>query len=367
MGAFANITDSKCRQGASNVEWPYVVSIVIPMRNEEKYIAACLQSILANNFPQDQYEVLVVDGASTDRSRQLAERLAPQFNCLRIIDNPRGIVPTGLNAAIRASRGKYIVRMDAHTQYPADYIASCVRELDRGVADVVGGRLITNPGADTLTAKAIALMTQHRFGVGNSAFRVDSEAREVDTVPFGAFRRDVFERVGLFRECLVRHQDFEMNARIRAAGGKILLNPSIRPTYYNVPTFKKFMRQAYLNGVWLGRSWVRFPVCFCLRHAVPLAFVCSLLIPLLASLLMPKALLVTLSILVIYLTGAIVSSIHIALKNGWAYLALLPALFFSYHFVYGLSTIWGLATCFSIPAEKPAVLSADLLSASQKP
>lgn len=341
-------------------------SIIIPMRNEEKYIGKCLQSILANDFPKNQYEVLVIDGASTDRSRAIVDQMSPWFQNLRLIDNPRGIVPTGLNAAIRASRGRYIIRMDAHTEYAENYISACVRELQRSRADVVGGRLITRPGADTLTAHAIALMTQHPFGVGNSAFRIDSPAREVDTVPFGAFRREVFDKVGLFRESLVRHQDFEMNARIRAAGGKILLDPSIRPTYYNVPTFRKFMRQAYLNGIWMGRSWTRYPVCFCWRHAAPLGFVSALIVPLLASVVFPKAALLTAMILAVYVLAALFSSVHIASRNGVRFLAVLPLLFLSYHVIYGLSTVWGLLTFFTIPPEKKIALAGSTSAATQK-
>ncbi len=342
-------------------------SVIIPMRNEEKYIGKCLQSILANDFPKQQYEVLVVDGASRDRSRAIAEAMAPWFGSLRIIDNPKGIVPTGLNSAIRASRGRYVIRMDAHTEYPANYISACVRELEKGVADVVGGRLITRPGADTLTARAIALMTQHRFGVGNSAFRINSRAREVDTVPFGAFRREIFNKVGFFRESLIRHQDFEMNARIRAAGGKILLDPGIQPIYYNVPTFGKFMRQAYLNGLWMGKSWTRYPVCFCWRHAAPLAFVCSLLFPLLASPLFPRAALATVAILLLHVTGALLSSVHIASRNGARFFPILPLLFLSYHMVYGLSTIWGLLTFFTIQPERTERAISATDAASENP
>jgi cellulose synthase/poly-beta-1,6-N-acetylglucosamine synthase-like glycosyltransferase len=327
-------------------------SVIIPMRNEERYIGKCLQSILANDFPRNRYEVLVVDGASTDRSRAIAEEIAPWFGSLRILDNPKAIVPTAMNVAIRASRGRYIIRMDAHAEYPADYISACVEELEKGDADVVGGRLITRPGADTLIARAIALMTQHRFGVGNSAFRINSVAREVDTVPFGAFRKQVFQEVGLFQESLIRHQDFEMNARIRAAGGKIRLDPDIRPTYYNVPTFRKFMRQGYLNGVWMGRSWTRYPVCFCWRHAAPLAFVGSMVVPLVVSLMFPKAALAGAAVMVAYLLGAVISSAHIASRHGARYLLVLPSLFLTYHVVYGLSTIWGFLTFFRIPPAK---------------
>src|SRR5579884_3115021 len=121
-------------------EKPIIVSIVIPMRNEEKRIAGCLNSILANDFPKDELEIIVADGRSEDRSREIVEKLAEHNPQIRLIDNPRRIVPSGLNAAIALARGRYIIRMDAHSEYPSDYVSACVRELESGVADVVGGR-----------------------------------------------------------------------------------------------------------------------------------------------------------------------------------------------------------------------------------
>src|SRR5690348_881901 len=142
------------------------VSIILPMRNEEKYIGKCLKSILENDFPQNEIEILVVDGRSQDGSREVVAAIAAQHPQVRIIDNPKGIVPPGLNAAIRVAKGRYIIRMDAHSEYPTHYISACVQELEKGKADVVGGRLITKPGAETLSARAIALLSQHPFGVG---------------------------------------------------------------------------------------------------------------------------------------------------------------------------------------------------------
>jgi glycosyltransferase involved in cell wall biosynthesis len=326
------------------------------MRNEERYIGACLESVLANDFPCDDYEVIVIDGASTDRSREIVEKIARDHGSVRVVENPEQIVPTGLNAGISEARGRYIIRMDAHSQYPADYIRQCVAELERTGADVVGGTMTTKPGAPTTLAQAIALMSTHKFGVGNSGFRIGWMDRYVDTVPFGAFRREVFQRVGFFRSRLVRNQDFEMAARIRANGGKIFLSSKIRLTYHNVPTVTKFVHQARKNGLWLGRCWLCYPASFAMRHAVPVAFVTTLAVSLLASVFLPAAALVTFAVLAAYAVTAIAAATQIARSNGLKYLFIMPWLFFSYHVTYGLSTMAGLATAWkakekTIPAE----------------
>lgn len=227
-----------------------MVSIIIPMRNEEKYIGKCLESILANSYPSEQYEILIADGESTDSSRQIVSEISCRHANIRVLSNAAKIVPTGLNQAIRQANGKYILRMDAHTDYPPDYIQNCIAELDRTGAANVGGRCITLPGAETLTGKSIALLTQTRAGVGNAAYRLGLGDVYVDTVPFGAFRREILAEVGLYQEDLARNQDYELNARIRSHGYKIFLSSKICSFYHNVPTFAAFMRQAYLNGSW---------------------------------------------------------------------------------------------------------------------
>ena len=327
------------------------VSIVIPMRNEEKRIASCLNSILANDFPRDEMEIIVADGRSEDRSRQIVEELATRHPQIRIIDNPKRIVPPGLNVAISVSRGRYIIRMDAHSEYPSNYVSACVRELESGVADVVGGRLITCPGADTAVARAIALVSQHPFGVGNSGFRLGWQGRYVDTVPFGAFRREVFEHVGLFRERLVRHQDFEMNARIREAGGRIFLSPAISLTYYNLPTLSKWLQRTFRDPLWVGRAWMRYPITLCWRHGAPLALLMAVMIPLLLSSVLPFMAIISLASLSLYLVGALGSSLQIALRHGIKLLPVAALLFVSLHILYGLGLLFGLLTYFVVPKE----------------
>ncbi|MBV9147162.1 MAG: glycosyltransferase family 2 protein [Acidobacteria bacterium] len=342
------------------------VSVIIPMRNEEKYIARCLRSVLDNDFPREQLEILVADGRSTDRSREIVENFAKRHSRIYLIDNPKQIVPSGLNLAIRQARGKFIIRMDAHSEYPPDYISACVRELRTGKADVVGGALITRPGADTLTARAIALLSQHPFGVGNSGFRLGWKDRYVDTVPFGAFQRQIFDRVGLFREELVRHQDFEMNARIRQAQGRIFLSQNIFLTYYNLPTLQTLLRRTFLDGMWVARAWICYPVTFCLRHCAPLALLCALLLPLAIAVFAPGMALLSAAVLAMYLAIALASSAQLARKHGKWFLPILPLMFLSFHFVYGVGIVAGLLSPIRRAPQEEAYVAepASMLEAS---
>jgi len=315
------------------------VSIIIPMRNEEKYIGKCLRSILANDFPEENREILVVDGDSTDRSRQIVEEVCSKHANIRLLDNPDKIVPTGLNQAIRQARGRYIVRMDAHTEYPSDYVGNCISELERTGAANVGGRCITLPGGDTLVAETIALLTQTPAAVGNAAYRLGQGDRYVDTVPFGAFRTEVLLEVGLYREELARNQDYELNARIRSQGHKIFLSSKIYSLYHNVPTFTDFMRQAFLNGSWNAYCWRLYPASFCWRHAVPALFVGGLIGSLLLTIPFRVAGWLLACELFFYMLLALTAAIEIVRKGQWICALLAPWLMLSYHLVYGGATL----------------------------
>jgi succinoglycan biosynthesis protein ExoA len=318
-----------------------LVSVVIPMRNEEKFIGRCLDSVLESDFPREQFEIIVVDGDSTDRSRAIVRERQQRFPRLTLLTNPQKIVPTAMNLGIQHARGRYIVRLDAHAEYPPEYIRVSVEDLARTGAANAGGRLITRPGADSFAARAIAYLTQNPIAVGNARHRTGGGGKYVDTVPFGTFRREIFDQVGWFREDLVRHQDFELNARIRAAGGKIFLSPLIQCVYYNVPTFSKFMRQAYVNGLWCARAWTRYPVSFCWRHAAPLVLVLGMLAGLIAGAFLKPVLWLTLSAFAVYLISALVAGVQTGARHGWKYAGLAPLLMISYHFVYGAATIYG--------------------------
>ncbi len=318
------------------------VTIVIPMYNEERWIGRCLDSILANDFPKECLEILVADGMSTDHSRAIVSDHARRFRHIVVIDNPRRIVSSGLNIGISLAHGQVIIIMGAHAEYPPNYIRTCVRELGRTQADVVGGMLDTQPGANTLIGRAIALMTRHPFGVGPSAFRTRKAVVEVDTVPYGAYRRDVFERVGLFNEQLVRGQDFEFNARVRTAGGKVFLSQDLEVVYYNVPTFKRLCVQAFGNGFWLAKMWYVSQPSFRTRHAIPLVFASALLVSTLLAPLVAWAAATSALILLAYVLAAAAASGQIACRAGWKFFVPVLGLLFTHHFLYGLGSLTGL-------------------------
>ncbi len=315
------------------------VTAIIPMRNEASHIAKCIESILRTSLPASELEILVVDGMSTDRSREIVAGYAASHVSIRLVDNPAQIVSAALNIGIREARGRVIVIVGAHCEYPHDYLSICVQELQRTGADVVGGTLITNPGADTLVARGVALMTRHPFGVGGSAFRTGNSGGFVDTVPYGAYRREVFERVGLFNEKLVRNQDYELNARVRAAGGKLFLSPLIRINYFNVPSLSRLVKQAFNNGLWLAQMWFSSPPSFRVRHAVPLIFVLVLLLCLALSPVLAWAGIAGLIVVAAYAAAAIYSAGQISRSNGVRYFFPLLGLFFINHVMYGTGTL----------------------------
>ena len=181
-----------------------LVSVIVPSRNEAHRIGPCLESILGNDYPSDRLEILVVDGMSDDGTRTVVESFGARFPQLRLVSNDRKITPAALNLGIAAAQGSVIVRMDAHVEYPRDYISALVALLEESGADNVGGVCRTLPANDSPIARAVALGMSHPLGVGNSHFRIGtSENRWVDTVPFGCYRREVFDRIGTFDEELV--------------------------------------------------------------------------------------------------------------------------------------------------------------------
>jgi len=254
------------------------VSVIVPCLNEERFISACLDSIIANDYPNDKLEVLVVDGMSKDKTREIIKNKGEQFSFIKLLDNPKVITPAAMNVGIQQARGEIIIKMDAHSVYEKDYISKCVKHLEESGADNVGGSLKSVPAADTLAAKAIAICLSHAFGAGGSYFRTGTdEPREVDTVAFGCYKREVFEKIGMFDERMEKIEDLELNYRLRKAGGKIMLFPDIRASYYpSSDNLVHFFIHNVTDGIWttyplkfgfVSGSW---------RHYIPLIFVLTL-------------------------------------------------------------------------------------------
>jgi glycosyltransferase involved in cell wall biosynthesis len=254
------------------------VSVIVPCRNELKWIAECMESIARNDYPKDRLEVFIVDGMSDDGTRPIVERFSAEHPWLRMLDNPKRITPTALNIGIAAAQGDVIVRMDAHNEYPVNYISALVYWLNKSGADDVGGLWITHPSGDTPKARALALGESHMFGVGNAHYRLGVPSPcWVDTVPFGCYRREVFERIGAFDEELMRHQDIELNLRLRRAGGSILLVPEVASYYHPRDKLRKLWRTHFQNGYFTPLVARKMGGLTTLRQLIPPVFVATVI------------------------------------------------------------------------------------------
>ncbi len=319
------------------------VSCILPCRNEEKFIGPCLDSFLATAYPHDQLELLVVDGDSNDGTREIVQAYSAKHPCIRLLDNPKRIVPTALNIGIRAATGDVIVRLDAHVVYPPDYVPKCVAALETSGADNVGGIVVTLPANQTPMAEAIAVGLSHPFGVGNSWFRIGTaEARWVDTVPFGCFRRELFSRIGLFDEELVRNQDDEFNFRIIREGGRIMLLPDVVSYYYARESPGLAAKMLYQYGYFKPLVARKIGRVVTLRQLVPPAFVASLAIGAVLALLWPPAVVLLAAVILMYAAAAIFSAAGQVRRHGIRCAAALVTVFPLLHISYGAGFIRGL-------------------------
>ncbi len=266
-----------------------MISVICPVYNEEKYIVKCIESIINQDYPKDDLEVIFVDGMSTDETRNLISDYAIQYHYIKIIDNPKRIVPAAMNIGIKASSGNIIIRLDAHAEFSKNYFSELARNLKLLHADNVGGVCRTLPSNSSSTCVAIANVLSSSFGMGNSYFRIGAkEVMMVDTVPFGCFNRYIFEKIGYFDEELIRNQDDEFNGRIIKNGGKIYLLPHLIINYYARDSIRKVYRMFNQYGLFKPLVNRKLGSPATLRQFFPLAFVIGLLfgpILLIASLL----------------------------------------------------------------------------------
>lgn len=314
------------------------------MRNEGDHIRPCLEAVLAQDYPAAYMEILVVDGRSTDHSRAVVAEYAQQNPHLHLLDNPRQNTPAALNVGLRAAQGKYVIRVDAHTIIASDYVRCCVDLLEKTGAANVGGRM--QPVGQTYISRAIALALTSPFGVGNSKFHYDTQEQFVDTVYMGAFPREIFDQVGLFDETLIRNQDYELNIRIRQAGGKILLSPKIISHYTPRSSLIALWRQYFQYGRWKVHTLQKHPQSLRWRQTVAPLFVAAVTGSLLLTFLWSPGLWLFASVIGSYLLANLVASTMAARQGGWAYLPVLPLVFAVIHFAWGLGFWYGVLTSF---------------------
>ncbi len=292
------------------------VSIIIPTRNEEKFVEKCLRSFLDSDYPGELIEIIVVDGKSDDRTEEIVGKISSSDNRVQLIKNEKKITPVAMNLGIKASKGEYVFFSGAHSEMPSDYVKKCIQHALETNADNVGGVVKTEPKVNSAVGRAIAEVLSHPIGVGGAKFRTGvSRPTEVDTVPFGCYKREVFDRIGYFNEKLVRNQDIEFNLRLKRAGGKIILFPDIELTYYSRSTFKELWKNNFGNGFWViaGAKYAALP--FSKRHLVPLAFVLFLLLGPIISLVRFWFSFIYISLLAIYFVAVILFSLAHAMET----------------------------------------------------
>ncbi|HWC74049.1 MAG TPA: glycosyltransferase family 2 protein [Gemmatimonadales bacterium] len=319
------------------------VTVIVPCRNEARYIGPCLDSILATAYPLDRLEILVVDGQSTDNTREIVREYAEKHAVIRLLDNPLAIVPTALNIGVQAASGEIIARMDAHVVYPPEYLPRLVLGLQEHHADNVGACMVTLPADGTATAQAIAIALSHPFGVGNAHFRIGARtAREVDTVPFGCYPRDVFKRVGMFDEEMIRNQDDEFNNRIIRKGGRVMLIPDVVCYYYARGSFAKVARMFYQYGAFKPLAARKSGRIMTLRQLIPAMFVTGLGVSLLGALVSSRAAVTAAAIASAYALSVLGCALLVAKKHGFRCAVAIAGVFPVLHTSYGVGFLRGL-------------------------
>ena len=320
-----------------------LVSIILPCRNEEKYIERCIQSLIANQLDDYSLEIIVVDGMSTDKTVEIVKNYTEQFSFIKLLQNPQKTVPYAMNLGIAYAKGEFIVRVDAHASFPQNYVSTLVTNLITLDADNVGAIWKTDVLTKNKKTLAIKEVLSNRFGVGNALFRVGIEkVTQVDTVPFGCYKKSVFDEYGLYNTRLTRNQDIELNKRIIRGGGKIYLLPNLECVYYARETFSSIAKNNYNNGLWniLTVKYTQKISSLSLRHFVPLCFILSLIFPLLFCFLYLPLLWISVGSLLLYISFLTMVCGRLATrkKNNFFYL------FWSFivlHFSYGVGSLVG--------------------------
>ncbi|MCM8787201.1 MAG: glycosyltransferase family 2 protein [Candidatus Omnitrophica bacterium] len=321
------------------MNYPFV-SIIMPIRNEKNFIEKSLTAVLNQDYPIDKMEIIVVDGCSCDGTKEIATKCMaknPKFKIF-LLDNHSKIVPTALNIGLRQAKGDVIIRVDGHCEIAKDYVRRCIEVLQETGADCVGG--LQRAVGHRWMGRVIALATSSPFGVGNARFHYDERPGWVDTVYLGAYRREVFDRIGGFDEELVRNQDDEFNFRLTQAGGKIWLDPSILSIYYSRSNLKDLWKQYFQYGYWKVRVFQKRGAIASLRQIIPAIFVLALLGSLILSLITHN-IFYFLTIFAPYIILNLLFTLWIARKEPFT-LFLLPLCFLTLHLSYGLGFLFGL-------------------------
>ena len=321
--------------------YPFV-SVLLVTRNEKDYIKMSLLSLINQSYPKECYEIVIVDGGSTDGTLDIVNELQELYNTdsfhIIVVNNPKKILSAGWNIGIKSAKGKFVTRIDAHATAAPDFIEKSIETMNRVDAACVGGKLtsISLNGEEDI----ISYVLSSPFGVGNSSFRVSEVEGYADTAVYGLYKKEIFEKAGYFDETMVRNQDIEMHNRIKREGEKFYFNPAIKSTYYTRNTVKKMLRQAFGNGQWNMVLLKRGCGALSIRHLVPFAFVLSLV----------GSIILGFVLSLFWILGIVIILLHLSLglyfatkkTNKFVQIITMPFLFISLHLAYGVGYIRGI-------------------------
>jgi glycosyltransferase involved in cell wall biosynthesis len=318
-------------------------SIIVPCYNEEKTIRHLLDAILAQTYQLAQMELIISDGMSTDRTREIiaAFQIEHPDLSVRVVENTTKTIPAALNQAIKNSRGEIIIRLDAHSMPIPEYVARCVAAHEANKGANIGGVWEIRAGAQTKIAEAIANAAAHPLGVGDALYRLNAKAGAVDTVPFGSFRRDLLDKIGMFDETLLANEDYEFNTRVRESGGVVWLDPSIRSVYFSRGTLGKLATQYWRYGFWKLKMLQRYPHTLRWRQALPPLFVLILFALIVLSLFIGTARYILVAQLLAYFSALTLAGLKSAIekRNGFLIIGL-PLAIATMHFSWGAGFLW---------------------------
>jgi hypothetical protein len=327
---------------------PCTVSVILPVYNEAGIIERTVTSLIAQELdPGVELEILVIDGQSTDGSRELVQHLACRDHRVRLVSNPHRTAPCAFNIGLRAARGAYVCILGAHCVYAPDYISVCLRELLAHDAVGCSGKTITCPAGTSLSARLAGWALSHPFGVSGSSFRTQSEGY-VDTIPYPVFRTAALLQLGGYNEAMTRNQDNDMNYRLRQAGHKLYCTWKTSCEYRAKGDVSGLMDYARAMGFWCGISARTSPLSLGLRHYVPFSF---LVVTLLGIVLLPAAWRLSRSMavlpvlpLTLHLLLGHLASLALAVRERSWRPVLLPWVFLAFHLTYGFAFARGLVS-----------------------
>jgi glycosyltransferase involved in cell wall biosynthesis len=316
------------------------ISAIIVFRNEEKFIGKALESIINQDLKIDNIEFILVDSNSKDNSLKIVIETFKKFSInkssFKIINNPKQTLATGWNLGIKNANCNYVFRLDGHASISTNYFSEAIRTLENNKTIACVGGKFSTVNENQLTK----IILSSKFGIGSSSFRTRKTSDYVDTIPYGVYRRDLFNQIGFFNEKLHRTQDIELHGRIKKNGYTFFLNDKINSYYYGENSFILLLKKAFINGYWIVKNYSLFKQRIIFRHVIPLAFTSFIII------------LLTLTIinirfyyyLIIILSSHLLLGIYFSIKSKSSFLTkfIIPISFFLFHISYGFGSIIGL-------------------------